>query len=548
MQSATDDVFSRWIRPLIWASAGITAYAGLFALGLDPASRSPDATGVQLEHSVGVVLLALGATLAMLCDLAPSCRPKRLALSLAGIHLALAVLPAWHALTSGAWPFGSFRGRTWIIVQAALAAGFFLSSRKVSETEEPEVEEALAQNGIARSWLQAPSAAAREERRRLARDLHDSIKQQLFSVKMSAAAAEARWDGDPAGARTALADIRRSAQAAMVEMQALLKQLRPETVVTEGLVEALREQAEALGYRTGAAVHFELGELPGEERLPPRVREQLFRIAQEALSNIARHARPQHVHVWLGTTEVPEGSFLVLRIRDDGQGFDPAAETSGMGLHNIRERVESLLGRLVLESSPGNGTELRIYVALQEADACGDRELRRRSEPFIVPVLSVLYIALSVFIPELAALALWIVVIHLSFGRYRRLRLADARGIALSIHLTIISWWTLLYGFSNEPDRNLTHTYTGGLIALPLVLTLWIAWSFLLYLRKASTLSRSAWAGAAALALLLLGSLAGILWGFQGDPDLGTRIAVIGSVAFYGGWWFWNWKQRTAKP
>jgi signal transduction histidine kinase len=553
MQRTVDDIFSRWLRPLTGISAATTVLAGLSFLGrlgssVGSSDLLQDVAGpwVRMELLLGAVLVALGAALAMLWDLSPACRPKRLAQSFTGIHLILAALPAWQAVTLQSRLFPTrFGGSAWITVHGALALGFLLCARRIAGLEEPEPE-ILEREGVFRSWLQAPSVASREERRRLARDLHDSIKQQIFSVKMSAAAAEARWDDDPAGARTALADIRRSAQAAMVEMQSLLKQLRPESVLTEGLVEALREQSEALGYRSGAHVRFELGDLPSEEQLPPQIRQQLFRIAQEALSNIARHARALHVHVWLGT-EVPGGTSLVLRVKDDGQGFDPAVEASGMGLRNIRERVESLQGRLVLESSQGNGTELRVYVALQTTDA--DRrslETRRTSEPFVVPVLSVLYILFSVFWPSLARVTLMIIVLDMAFVRYRTFRAADARFVALSVCLMVYSWWLLLVWWK---DESMQQAYIGGMIALPLGATLWVTWSFLRHLRHASSLSWGDWAGAVVLALLLVGSVASLLWGFiQGEMVLGPRLAVNGAVAFYGGWWLWNWKGRTAKP
>jgi signal transduction histidine kinase len=209
-------------------------------------------------------------------------------------------------------------------------------------------------------WLrQVSEAAAQEERNRLARDLHDSIKQQLFSINVGTATAQERWERDPDGARKALADVRRSAREALVEMQAMLHQLRPEALGTAGLIEALREQCEALGYRTGAEVTLELGEPLPDELLPPGAQEALFRIAQEMLSNVARHARARTVKLWLGRL----AGEAMLRIQDDGQGFDPAA-VSGMGLRNLQERAASLHGTLEVVSSPGAGTGLTVRIPL----------------------------------------------------------------------------------------------------------------------------------------------------------------------------------------
>ena len=131
----------------------------------------------------------------------------------------------------------------------------------------------------------------------------------------------------------------------------MLHQLRPEALGTAGLIEALREQCEALGYRTGAEVALELGEPVPDDRMPPGAQETLFRIAQEMLANVARHARARQVRLWLGR----QGEEVVLRVVDDGQGFDPAAETSGMGLRNLKERADSLRGKLEVASTPGSG-------------------------------------------------------------------------------------------------------------------------------------------------------------------------------------------------
>jgi signal transduction histidine kinase len=222
-------------------------------------------------------------------------------------------------------------------------------------------------------WLKAPpgqwnrqvyEAAVQEERSRLARDLHDSIKQQLFAISVSAAAAQERLDTDQPGTRAALADIQRSAQAAMVEMNAMLHQLSPTPLATAGLIDALREQAEALSYRTGAEVTTAFGELPPADQLPLGAQETLFRIAQEAMSNVARHARAHQVHLRLEQLENPPR--VQLELRDDGQGFDPTKTPSGMGLANIHERALRLNGKVAITSAPGQGAMLRVEIPLLE--------------------------------------------------------------------------------------------------------------------------------------------------------------------------------------
>jgi signal transduction histidine kinase len=222
--------------------------------------------------------------------------------------------------------------------------------------------------------LQVGESAAQEERNRLARDLHDSIKQQLFTISVSAATAQERWERDPEGARAALADVRRSAREAMVEMQAMLHQLRPQALTSAaGLVEALREQCEALGYRTGSEVTLELGDLVPDDRMPPGAQEALFRIAQETLSNVARHARAGKVRVWFGR----EGEQVVLRVKDDGQGFDPRGAVSGMGLQNLRERAVAFRGKVEIESEPGAGTRVVASLPLAALPQRHQKRLER---------------------------------------------------------------------------------------------------------------------------------------------------------------------------
>jgi signal transduction histidine kinase len=215
-----------------------------------------------------------------------------------------------------------------------------------------------------RQLQQTSEAAAQEERHRLARDLHDSIKQQLFSIHVGTAAVQARWDSDPAGGKAALADVRHSAQAALVEMNALLQQLSPTPLAKVGLVQALQEQAEALGYRSGAEVQIAIESLPGDDRFPEGAQEALFRIAQELLSNVARHARATQVSLTLSPDETAE--TVTLTITDDGRGFNPDKAADGMGLNNVRQRMEGLNGRCHLHSQPGQGTGVRVSIPLLE--------------------------------------------------------------------------------------------------------------------------------------------------------------------------------------
>src|SRR5579859_2161878 len=219
---------------------------------------------------------------------------------------------------------------------------------------------------------QTSEAAALEERNRIARDLHDSIKQQIFSISMSAAAARAHWDGKSTDAREAVEDIQRSVKEAQVELSALLQQLRSAPLENTSLVEALHTQAQALGFRSGARMVVEIDELPATDRLPAGAQEMIFRIVQETFANIARHARANTVWLRLyqqheahkGTSYTPQDDTLHVEIRDDGQGFDPATVRKGMGLANLHERAKTLLGTIEIQSAPGQGTTVHVSIPL----------------------------------------------------------------------------------------------------------------------------------------------------------------------------------------
>jgi signal transduction histidine kinase len=205
---------------------------------------------------------------------------------------------------------------------------------------------------------QIREAAGREERHRLARDLHDAIKQEIFVVQTAAATVEARFDNDPEGARSALEQVRAAAREAMAEMEAMLDQLRAAPLEITGLVEALRKQCEALGFRTGARVEFQLGTLPPNEELAPGAQQAIFRAAQEALANAGRHARAANVKVSLDAV----GPKLELTVRDDGSGFDTNQRASGMGIRNMRERAAEYGGEFEIDSMPGRGTTVRFSI------------------------------------------------------------------------------------------------------------------------------------------------------------------------------------------
>lgn len=207
----------------------------------------------------------------------------------------------------------------------------------------------------------AERTAALEERQRLARELHDSVSQSLFSMTLHARTAQRHLESldvpDAHPVAIEVEQLHSLAQAALAEMRALIFELRPRALETEGLVAALSKQAAAITAREEVAVHV-LGPDVGLG-LEPTVEEHLYRIALEALHNIVRHAGATRVDVDVECTD----AGLVLRVRDDGAGFDPSIERPGhLGLMTMRERAEAIGARFDSDSGPGRGCEITVAV------------------------------------------------------------------------------------------------------------------------------------------------------------------------------------------
>jgi signal transduction histidine kinase len=236
-------------------------------------------------------------------------------------------------------------------------------------------------------------AAGQEERARLAQDLHDSVKQQIYSIQTSLATVQARWGSDDTGAREALEQARSLSRDAMAEMIAMLDRLRQDPIEATGLVEALRRQCEALGYQTGAEVTTTFGTLPAGNRVLPGAMKSIFRIAQEALANVARHARAKHVQLDVGGNDADDE--FVLRIRDDGQGFDTASPAGGMGLSNMRARAAEIGARLELQSKPGEGAVAALHLPLRDPRRESLRQHRRLLMAVAIPAALLGWVALD---------------------------------------------------------------------------------------------------------------------------------------------------------
>ncbi len=195
-----------------------------------------------------------------------------------------------------------------------------------------------------------------EERKRLARELHDSVTQTLFSIGLTAEAAGALVESDPVRAKAELEHLQELTQAAMREMRSLIFELRPAELETDGLAAALRKHVDVL--RRLHPQEIELS-VAGERRLPAAVEKGLLRIAQEALGNALRHSGAERVELALDVRD----SHAQLRVADDGAGFEvETARSRHLGLTSMRERAEALGGRLEIDSVAGRGTTVSVEV------------------------------------------------------------------------------------------------------------------------------------------------------------------------------------------
>lgn len=339
-------LFGPWLASpaqadFFWFRAGtirlfgaLLVVAGCFSLPLvnvdDPEARRRGLLWLSIGHAILAVLLAA---------LTP---PVQAVGGSTRLSLEYAILIAVSMLMCTAWQYGEQAdGRFGVMVSLFGDSGASSAHRLRSE--------------YAR---RIKAAAAQEERHRLARDLHDSIKQQLFAIHTSAATAQARFDAEPSGARAAIDQIRASAREAMSEMDAMLQGLRAAPLENVGLVGALQQACEALAFRTGARVEFVPGDLPPSASLPPGAHEAAFRVAQEALSNVARHARASRVRVALGSRD----GALILTIDDNGAGFDSAAAPRGQGIANMRSRAAECRGYVNIEGLEKGGTRVELEI------------------------------------------------------------------------------------------------------------------------------------------------------------------------------------------
>jgi signal transduction histidine kinase len=201
---------------------------------------------------------------------------------------------------------------------------------------------------VARDVVQRVVAAQEVERRRLARELHDETGQTLTSILLGLKSVEEK--ADDGATRDAIAELGRQVASAMQDVRRIALELRPKVLDDYGLVSALERLATSFQSQTGISVDLEAQ--IGVDRLPNEVETALYRIVQEGLTNMAKHAEPSRASVLV----TPKNGSVLVVLEDNGRGFDPSVARNGLGLEGMRERVELLEGRMTVESRGGGGT------------------------------------------------------------------------------------------------------------------------------------------------------------------------------------------------
>ncbi|MGC0317908.1 GAF domain-containing sensor histidine kinase [Kitasatospora acidiphila] len=247
-----------------------------------------------------------------------------------------------------------------------ILGAIFLANKEDGFTEQDErllrilAAHASIALGNARLYERSRELTLAGERARIAHDLHDAVSQKLFSLRLTAKAAATLVDRDPTRARAELKEVARLAAEAADELRTVVVELRPAALDEDGLVATLASQVQVLDRAHSATVAFD--EDGGVRTLPPAQEAAVLRIAQEALHNALRHSGARKVQVTLRGTR-SRGARLT--VSDDGQGFDPeSVRRAGrhLGLVSMRDRAQTVGGRLVLTSGPGRGTVIELEV------------------------------------------------------------------------------------------------------------------------------------------------------------------------------------------
>ena len=245
-----------------------------------------------------------------------------------------------------------FAARTVTVTLIALGVGWLLSHQR-----EQKAALAVANKRLAQSASTLEQLAASQERNRLARELHDTLAHSLSGVTVQLEAVQALWDVEAANARRILDQALQSTRSGLTEARRALQSLRASPLEDLGLALAVSDLAESVAAR--ANFKLDLNVQNHLENISPEVEQCVYRVVQEALTNVARHAEARSVRVVL----VRENRELMLTIADDGHGFDPATVNgTHYGLRGLRERAEMVGGTLEVDSEPQTGTTVRLMI------------------------------------------------------------------------------------------------------------------------------------------------------------------------------------------
>ncbi|MDF2627571.1 MAG: hypothetical protein K0R39_1402 [Symbiobacteriaceae bacterium] len=199
------------------------------------------------------------------------------------------------------------------------------------------------------------------EREQIGRDLHDGVMQTLYGTGLGLKQLATLSQTNPDQAQAILTELNQEIGRAVVQMRRYVQDLKEHTFSGAELTEAVRLQVSEMGQFAGLPVTFETDLVDDpDRRIPAGLREEVLSIAREGLSNIVRHSRASGASVLLGL----EDDTIILRVSDDGEGFDTSTATAGRGLESLRERVDSMGGLLQIHSTPGEGTRLVAHLPL----------------------------------------------------------------------------------------------------------------------------------------------------------------------------------------
>gem|GEM_PF-121101 len=280
-----------------------------------------------------------------------------------GLSLYQGLLSPWPAQVPWTVPLG------WLVMQGAMmllvgsVTGTLVSVQREQRAALAEAyeQQAAANERLKRYALMMEKLATSRERNRLARELHDTLAHSLSAVTVQLEAIRSLWQVQPEKARRLLEQADQTARTGLTEARRALQALRASPLEDLGLALAVRELAETAGLRTGAALRLDIPDQVGAG-LTPAVEQGVYRIAQETLDNVVRHAGARSIYVRLDRQ--PDG--LALTVEDDGQGLDAEAvdlpDDNQLGIRGMQERAELIGGQLTISSQAGKGTRVQLTV------------------------------------------------------------------------------------------------------------------------------------------------------------------------------------------